>query len=743
MQKPEQIVLESSGFSDFNPVQKMALKKGLLDGRNLIVAAPTASGKTLVAELAAVNAFLNKKKTVYIVPLKALANEKYQEFNEKYNKIGMKTAMSIGDLDETDPWLGKYDVIIATSEKMDSLLRHGLEWLDRIGLVVIDEIHLLDDPGRGPTLEVTITKLLSLIKPQVLGLSATINNYEEIAEWLKADSFKTDYRPVKVEKGICIDDKIHFEDERIIELDSSSEQSTGITLDTVDKKKQLIIFANTRRGAESTAEKVGFDIKKKLPENEKFELFRISEEIIHSIDRPTKQCERLAGCVRNGTAFHHAGLVAKQRSIIEDNFRKGVIKLIAATPTLAAGINLPAWRVFVKDLRRFSGFRGMDYLPVLEVQQMMGRSGRPKFDKTGEAILVAKNEEEAEKLWDKYILGDPERIQSKLGVEPVLRMHTLALIASGMITSESGLVEFFSKTFYAYQYGDLSELEKVLDKVIKILEDFEFIRTGKNETKKSDNPFRTAAELLKESGSEISPTVLGKRVSELYIDPITAHDFIEGIKVFEKKNATPVGIVQLLCNTIEMIPLLSVRKSDMELVESVVVSNSQNFSKPVPNTWDMDYDDFIRSVKTAMFIGSWMEESGEDVIMDNFNVTPGELRVRLDNADWLSYAMSELAWILNKKTILKEIKKVRIRLKYGVKEELLPLVHIKGIGRVRARMLYTSGVRSLEDMRKIPMASLKRVLGEKLAESVKEQLNVKTEEKQSNSGLNSFMGRDE
>ncbi len=740
MEKPEQIVLESSGFKKFNPVQEEAIRKGVLECKNLVVAAPTASGKTLVAELAAVSMFHKGKKTVYIVPLKALANEKYQEFNEKYNKMGMKTAMSIGDLDETDPWLGKYDVIIATSEKMDSLLRHGLEWLDRIGLVVVDEIHLLDDPGRGPTLEVTITKLLSLIKPQILGLSATINNYEEIAAWLNADSFKTDYRPVKVEKGVCIDDKIHFQDDRKVELDFTFDQSTGITLDTLKKKKQIIIFASTRRGAESTAEKVGIDIKSKFSEKEKFELFRISEEILHALDRPTKQCERLAKCIKNGTAFHHAGLVAKQRSIIEKYFKEGKIKLISATPTLAAGINLPAWRVMVKDLKRFSGFRGMDYLPVLEVQQMMGRSGRPTFDKTGEAILVAKNEEEAEKLWDKYILGEPERIQSKLGVEPVLRMHTLALIASGVISSESGLVDFFSKTFYAHQYGDLTELERTLDKVIHILEDFGFIKTSKSEQEKNDNPFRTAADLLKEQNSGIIATRLGKRVSELYIDPITAHDFIEGVKTFERKKATPVGIVQMLCNTIEMLPLLSVRKSDMELIESLVTSHSEYFAKPVPNVWDIDYDDFIRSVKTAMFLGSWMEESGEDAILDNFNVTPGELRVRLDNADWLSYAMGEMCLILNKRSVLKEIKKVRVRLKYGVKEELLPLVQVKGIGRVRARMLYTSGIRSLADLRKMPFSSLRKILGEKTAKAIKEQVGTDSkEEKSDDSGINNFV----
>ncbi|NOX71509.1 MAG: DEAD/DEAH box helicase [Candidatus Micrarchaeota archaeon] len=740
MQNVKQIVLERSGFDDFNPVQQQALAKGLLEGRNLVVAAPTASGKTLVAELAAVNAFLSGKKSVYIVPLKALASEKYEEFNEKYSSIGMRTAMSIGDLDESDPWLGKYDVIIATSEKMDSLLRHGLEWLDRIGLLVVDEIHLLDDPGRGPTLEITITKLLSMIKPQILGLSATISNYEEIAAWLNADCFRTDYRPVKVEKGIAINNIIYFEGERKNEIPSSDEQSVGISLDTIKNDKQIIIFASTRRGAEATAEKVSDHIKKKLSEDERMQLSKIADEVAHALDRPTKQCKRLAACVRGGAAFHHAGLVAKQRSIIERYFKEGKIKMISATPTLAAGINLPAWRVFIKDMKRFSGFRGMDYLPVLEVQQMMGRSGRPKFDKTGEAILSAKDENEAEKIWEKYINGEPEKIQSKLGVEPVLRMHTLALVASGLITTEHNLIDFFSRTFYAHQYGDLTELRKTLDKVLALLEGFGFIKMAESK-KADDNPFVTAKDMIANEGNSIEATAIGKRVSELYIDPITAHDFIEGINSFSRKKITPVGIVQLVCNTMEMMPLLSVRRAEMKNIESMIASNAEYFANDIPNPWEMDYDDFMKSVKTAMLIGSWMEESGEDAILDSFNVTPGELRARLDNADWLSYALSELCMILDKKNILKEVRKIRLRMKYGIKEELLPLVQIKGIGRVRARMLYTSGIRTIDDLKKMPYERLRKMLGEKTAKAIKEQVgeSASSDRKSDDFGLGNFM----
>ncbi|MCK4532105.1 MAG: DEAD/DEAH box helicase, partial [Candidatus Aenigmarchaeota archaeon] len=204
-------VLEKSGFSKLNPVQEEALKAGVLEGENLVLAAPTASGKTLVAEFAALNAIKEGRKVVYIVPLRALASEKYHEFKEKYEPLGIRIALSIGDLDSSDHWLARFDLIIVTSEKFDSLLRHGIPWIDQIGLVVADEIHLLNDPGRGPTLEVTLTKLKSMINPQILALSATIRNYEEIAEWLGAKAIRSDYRPVKLYRGVCFDREIHYE----------------------------------------------------------------------------------------------------------------------------------------------------------------------------------------------------------------------------------------------------------------------------------------------------------------------------------------------------------------------------------------------------------------------------------------------------------------------------------------------------------------------------------------------------
>jgi len=194
------------------PAQAKAIKKGLLERKNLLVCTPTASGKTLIAELAALKSVLEGNgKAVYIVPLKALASEKYRDFKKRYGTVA-KIALSIGDIASSDYYLVEYDIIIVTAEKLDSLIRHHAPWLSLISTIIVDEVHLLNDPGRGPTLEILITILRQLLKKvQIIALSATIGNPEELAKWLKAELIKDNWRPVKLYKGVYLDGEIEFE----------------------------------------------------------------------------------------------------------------------------------------------------------------------------------------------------------------------------------------------------------------------------------------------------------------------------------------------------------------------------------------------------------------------------------------------------------------------------------------------------------------------------------------------------
>lgn len=203
----------SEEITNLRPAQEKAINSGLLKGKNLLVCTPTASGKTLIGELACLKSILEKKcKAIYIVPLKALAGEKFNEFNKKYSRI-IKIALSIGDMDSADPYLIEYDLIISTAEKLDSLIRHHTPWLTSVRIIIIDEIHMLNDQQRGPTLEILITILRELIKnAQIIGLSATIGNPEQLAGWLNASLVIDDWRPVKLYKGVYLDGVIEFKD---------------------------------------------------------------------------------------------------------------------------------------------------------------------------------------------------------------------------------------------------------------------------------------------------------------------------------------------------------------------------------------------------------------------------------------------------------------------------------------------------------------------------------------------------
>lgn len=215
MQIPKKVheVLKRSGIKELRPAQEKAVEAGLFEDRSLLVCTPTASGKTLIAEMIFLHTIMNNLgKAVYVVPLKALASEKYKDFTQKYGNL-IKIAMTTGDKDSAETYLVDYDLIICTAEKLDSLLRHHSPWIRYVKTLIIDEIHLLNDPSRGPTLELIITMLRQIISNmQILGLSATIGNPEELALWMDAQLVEDTWRPVELKKGILADGSVEFYD---------------------------------------------------------------------------------------------------------------------------------------------------------------------------------------------------------------------------------------------------------------------------------------------------------------------------------------------------------------------------------------------------------------------------------------------------------------------------------------------------------------------------------------------------
>ncbi|MFH0970652.1 MAG: DEAD/DEAH box helicase, partial [Candidatus Diapherotrites archaeon] len=301
------LVKQANGFQSFNPMQTKVLEVDW-ENQNLVVASPTASGKTIIAELAGLNSILNKgKKAVYTCPLRALAHEHYRDLKEKYaQQNNIKMAVSTGDLDSSSKHLSKVDFIFTTYEKLDSLLVHRSEWLNQIGTLIIDEVHELDS-DRGATLEMVITKLRILNpKIQIIALSATIPNADELSAWLNADLVESNYRPVPLKEGVYYDQQIAFKGEgKEIDFPGDDPMHSFIS-DTVKQKKQVLVFANTRKRAESLATQSSNTIFPLLSSDEKKELAKISGKIEQALETPTEQCKKLAYLVKNGSAFHHA-----------------------------------------------------------------------------------------------------------------------------------------------------------------------------------------------------------------------------------------------------------------------------------------------------------------------------------------------------------------------------------------------------------------------------------------------------
>ena len=1173
------------GITDLNPPQEAAVNAGLMKGEDMIVAAPTASGKTFIAELGIVEKAVKEEKTaVYVVPLKALASEKYKDFDERYEDL--EVMMSVGDRDESGEYLENADIVIVTSEKLDSMLRHNPSWINQIGLVVIDEIHLLTSPERGPTLEVTITRLRDLLEFQLLGLSATISNSGSLAEWLDAELVESDYRPVELDEGIYEGNEITFypedyespeteekgekggfktgseikEDgepeeveERFIQ-DRHGRKTQNILGDTLDKEKQMITFCSSRKGAEKESDRATEVTEQDLSRDEKKRLEEIADDIKNVLGNPTSQCKRLAENVRKGAAFHHAGLVSDQRSLVEDAFREGLIRSVSATPTLAAGVNLPAFRVVMRDLKRYTG-SGMDWIPVLEYEQMClpydqkivlkdgerrkigdiveneqevevlsasggeieskkvtdffsreaeileietetgsfevtrnhpvktgedwkdagelekgdklkllpgtvgsrdpffyglipeeayvkgaggiiekfkeefeltdaevaeklgisqstiyhykknrkacplegvlrackelemeeseiadaiglvkssygntidipekltedfmwllgliltdgnlnhtkdsrtestytdirvfntdeeiiekarsvfenlglhcyeeereegkyrlevgntllaemmnevfdipygaksqdteipeiifslgtdlqasfieglfdgdgsyyenkeeykrrihfsssskkftedlrellaahgvksridskfvekvdfgdkeyevnktsyslkirskdsvniladllnpvkadigreeyssyhssndhrkqakrhtevleieekgkekvynievednhnyitgnrtllhncGRAGRPKYDDHGEAISIAKNPGSKDEILERYVQGEPERIQSKLAAEPILRMHTLSLVASSFCTSTSGLLEFFRKTFYAHQYGSMDEVDEKVGDIVEQLREYGFLEE-----------------------EEMRATKTGKRVSELYIDPESANMMLEQLRNAEEKDTKAVSYLFMLSRTTEM-RKPRVKNKEWSEIEQALMDAEEYLLEDVPKEWNTDYDRFIECMKNALLMQGWISELDEEKLMSKYDIAPGGIRAKTRDADWLLYGAQELARMKDiEGDVEKDIEKLRLRLQHGIKEDLLNLVSYDRIGRARARKLYDHGIRDQEDIREVGFEKLKKLIGKKTGKKLKKQV---------------------
>ena len=670
--------LRDESIEELYPPQAEAVEKGVTRGESLVASVPTASGKTLIAQLAMLSSIERGGTALYIVPLRALASEKREEF-EEFEQYGLSVGVSTGNYESNGEWLSSCDIIVATSEKVDSLVRNGAPWIEDLSCVVSDEVHLVDDAHRGPTLEVTLAKLRRLNPElQTVALSATIGNADAIAEWLDAVLVDSEWRPIDLRTGVHYGQALHFDDgeKRELPVRGSEKPTAAIVRDTLDEDGSTLVFVNSRRNAEGAAKRLATVTGEGLTGDEEERLEAVAADIREVSDAGTS--DDLADCVEQGAAFHHAGLASEHRSLVEDAFRDRLIKVISATPTLAAGVNTPSRRVVVRDWRRYSGdVGGMKPLSVLEVHQMFGRAGRPGLDPYGEALLLANSHDELDELFERYIWADPEAVRSKLAAEPALRTHILATVASGFAGSRSGLLDFLDRTLYATQTDEPGRLERVTDDVIAYLVANEFLER-------------------EDGGDGLEATPLGHTVSRLYLDPMSAAEIIDGLR--GASEPTAMGLYHLVSRTPDMYQLY-LRSGDREEYTMLAYERESEFLGAMPSEFeDGRFEDWLAALKTARMLEDWANEVDEDRITERYGVGPGDVRGKVDTAEWLLGAAERLAGELET-GVAPAVREARVRVRHGVREELLDLAGVRGVGRKRARRLFGAGIENRADLR--------------------------------------------
>jgi helicase len=538
-------------------------------------------------------------------------------------------------------------------------------------------------------------------KPQIIGISATVSNSDEVADWLRCEQIQSKWRPTELIEGVYNYGKVTmnngtaFEIDNIGVVDNSTSGIISLAMDSITNDgAQSLVFAETRKRTVSLAKKTSETVSKFLDKSSKLSAHKIGVEILKQGD-DTELNRTLSSTVTKGVGFHHAGLGIKSRQIVENAFRNGIIKILFATPTLAAGVNLPARRVVITSIFRYDyEYGGNIPLSILQYKQLCGRAGRPAYDKYGEAIIIADSRTNPEDLYNHFVLGEPEPIVSQLMNERALRVHVLGVIASRPKILKSELLYFFEETFLSKYHGNES-ISFEIDSLLQYLSD-EGLIIMRNEL--------------------LMATKFGKRISLLYIDPKTGIHFKKNLDYYNSNKINDgTNFLHWICDSYDFYPKLTLRQNEIEYFERM-------FEKHKLSSYGLSNYDY--SLKNLIILLEWIDESSEANLNEKIGVEPGDLYRMVETTYWLSYCLYEIAKLIGRKDLLPEINILRLRIKHGIKSELIPLIQLEGIGRIRARSLYKAGITNVTQIDKISESKLGSIpkIGVKLARKLKNQI---------------------
>lgn len=666
-------------IKEFNPAQKAVIESGYLEDKsNYIISIPTASGKTVLGILPALKTILNGGKAIYAAPLLSIQNEKVKEF-KAFEEHGIK--------------VGKHpsnsDLSVMVFESFDALTRFSWNVLREVDTLIIDEFHMIGEYSRGPTLESAITRA-KIINPslRIIALSATLKNIDEIEQWLDGKTVEHNYRPVPLNKEVL--------DAEMFNTKNKNDVIVKIVEKAIEDNSQALSFVSTRRFTESLATYVAKKIDKKTTKEQKQKFKQVADKLLEVPKKkgslPTTTCLKLAEAAEKGVVFHHAGLFNEQKEIIEDEFRKGNILMITATPSLMYGVNLPSKYVVIRDHTRWTS-NGPASIPVFDYEQMSGRAGRPQYDDVGYSYLVAKTIDEAFDLEARYVNGEIELTNSKLiDNKDAIYKQIIAQIASSLSKNLDDLNDFFGKTLYGFQMKNNPSMSM-------------FAQDSLNWELESALEFLLQNGIIRATPEGLKTTDFGNLIAKSNYAVETAVKIKEYVSTMEKLN--PTEMIYALAETPDL-PLISFKGRKSKDPVRDKLSECGLFAVDIGNP-----------EATAVSLIEWIDERNEYEIENAYNVYSASTRRSAYEASRLVKFAKNTLEVLGNYSNLKDMDYLSARLYYGVKEDIIPLVvGVKRLGRKRARLLMKTFGDNLSEASEKELQKVEGI-GSKLAGKVK------------------------
>lgn len=666
-------------IKEFNPAQKAVIESGYLEDKsNYIISIPTASGKTVLGILPALKTILNGGKAIYAAPLLSIQNEKVKEF-KAFEEHGIK--------------VGKHpsnsDLSVMVFESFDALTRFSWNVLREVDTLIIDEFHMIGEYSRGPTLESAITRA-KIINPslRIIALSATLKNIDEIEQWLDGKTVEHNYRPVPLNKEVL--------DAEMFNTKNKNDVIVKIVEKAIEDNSQALSFVSTRRFTESLATYVAKKIDKKTTKEQKQKFKQVADKLLEVPKKkgslPTTTCLKLAEAAEKGVVFHHAGLFNEQKEIIEDEFRKGNILMITATPSLMYGVNLPSKYVVIRDHTRWTS-NGPASIPVFDYEQMSGRAGRPQYDDVGYSYLVAKTMDEAFDLEARYVNGEIELTNSKLiDNKDAIYKQIIAQIASSLSKNLDDLNDFFEKTLYGFQMKNNPSMSM-------------FAQDSLNWELESALEFLLQNGIIRATPEGLKTTDFGNLIAKSNYAVETAVKIKEYVSTMEKLN--PAEMIYALAETPDL-PLISFKGRKSKDPVRDKLSECGLFAVDIGNP-----------EATAVSLIEWIDERNEYEIENAYNVYSASTRRSAYEASRLVKFAKNTLEVLGNYSNLKDMDYLSARLYYGVKEDIIPLVvGVKRLGRKRARLLMKTFGDNLSEASEKELQKVEGI-GSKLAGKVK------------------------